>query len=159
VNWKALPASPFGEYLRASVWRPASIDHMVVDEVTAIVPNRAQGYFKGQNGHLRNSTLMDSSYKSPGGGVAWTAADLVQLAIAMQNGKLLKPATVAQMWQGTKLPDGSMVPYGLGWQVGEWKGQRNIQHGGAQQRAQTLLFILPDKALAWQSCATWKAYS
>jgi hypothetical protein len=49
---------------------------------------------------------MDSSYKIPGGDSATNSEDLVAFSLALLNGKLVKPETLAMMWTPVKLPSG-----------------------------------------------------
>jgi len=138
----------FPEYVRENIFKPAGMDRIKVDDVFEIIPNRAQGYVKTQNGELRNSALADTSYKIPGGGFCSTAEDLAKFAIGVMSGSLVKPETLNQMWTRQKTTDGNSTTYGLGWQVAERNGTKEISHGGAQQRVSTILYILPEKKLA-----------
>ena len=95
----------FEDYVAERVLKPAGMTHTFVDDVFEIVPHRARGYQK-VNGQVKNAGLMDSSYKIPGGGYATTAEDLVHLAQALMDGKIVKPDTLAQMWTPVKIPGG-----------------------------------------------------
>lgn len=58
----------FGDYLREHIFRPAGMRHSGLDDVYAIVPNRARGYtprtYGVFNGEYRTVRLMDSRIKS-----------------------------------------------------------------------------------------------
>ncbi|HVG19313.1 MAG TPA: serine hydrolase domain-containing protein [Blastocatellia bacterium] len=138
----------FADYVRENVFKPAGMDTMRVDDVFEIIPNRAQGYFKNQGGQLRNSTLADTSYKIPGGGFCSTVIDLARFAIAVQEGALVKQQTLDQMWTRQKTRDGKETSYGLGWGLSDRSGLKEVQHGGAQQRVTTNLYMIPEKGLA-----------
>jgi CubicO group peptidase (beta-lactamase class C family) len=138
----------FEEYIRENVFKPAGMDRIRVDNVADIIPNRAQGYAKLQNGELRNSGLADTSYKIPGGGFISTVEDLAKFAIAMQTGVLVKKETLEQMWTSQKTRDGKVTGYGMGWSVSERMGMKEVSHGGAQQRVSTYLYTIPGKGLA-----------
>jgi serine beta-lactamase-like protein LACTB, mitochondrial len=138
----------FADYVLANIFKPAGMDTMRVDDVFEIIPNRAQGYYKNQSGQLRNSTLADTSYKIPGGGFCSTVIDLARFAIAVQTAALVKQGTLEQMWTRQKTLDGKETSYGLGWGLSERNGLKEIQHGGAQQRVTTNLYMIPEKGLA-----------
>lgn len=138
----------FADYVFANIFKPAGMDTMRVDDVFEIIPNRAQGYFKNQSGQLRNSTLADTSYKIPGGGFCSTVVDLARFAIAVQTGALVKQETLEQMWTRQKTRDGKETSYGLGWGLTERNKMKEVQHGGAQQRVSTNLYMIPEKGLA-----------
>jgi CubicO group peptidase (beta-lactamase class C family) len=128
----------FQDYVAEHVLRPAGMTHTFVDDAFEIVPHRARGYQK-LDGQVRNATLMDSSYKIAGGGYVSTAEDLVRFGQALLDGKLLKAATLTQMWRATKVsgPSG----YGLGFSLPE--GGKFVTHTGGQAGTTTRLFIIP----------------
>ena len=117
------------------------------DDLAAIIPHRAQGYHRVA-GELRNSLLLDTSYKIPGGGFCATVEDLAKFAIAVQTDKLVQAKTREQMFSRQKLNNGQESTYGLGWQVGERIGRQVVSHSGAQQRVSTLLYMLPSEGFA-----------
>jgi CubicO group peptidase (beta-lactamase class C family) len=133
----------FQDYVAAHVLKPAGMTHTFVDDVLEIVPHRARGYQK-INGVVSNASLMDSSYKIPGGGYVATAEDLVRFAQALLDGKLLKPATLEEMWTATAASGNSA--YGLGFEVPE-RGKFAI-HTGGQPGTSTELFIIPQEHFA-----------
>jgi CubicO group peptidase (beta-lactamase class C family) len=138
----------FTDYVRGNVFKPAGMDRIRVDNVTDIIPNRAQGYFKTKSGELQNSGLADSSYKIPGGGFISTVEDLAKFAIAMQTDMLVKKETRDLMWTSQKTRDGKATEYGMGWGVHMRNGMKEVEHGGAQQRVSTYLYMIPEKGLA-----------
>lgn len=136
-------AMRFQDYVAQHVLAPAGMTHTLVDDAFDIVPHRARGY-QTINGEVKNASLMDSSYKIPGGGYVTTAEDLVRFAQALLDGRLLKPATLAQMWTAT--PQSGKEGYGLGFTVRE--GGRFVWHTGGQPGTTTELFIIPEKHFA-----------
>ena len=146
----------FSEYMAKNIFQPAGMQHTQVDDIYAIIPNRAHGYTPrvyGQfDGNYRNPDLMDSSYKIPGGGLVSTAEDLARFAIAVQNGVLIKPETFAEMSRSQKTRDGRETGYGYGWYVGVSGGFSNnpesVWHGGVQPGFTSNLLLLPKKRFA-----------
>ena len=146
----------FTDYMREHVFRPAGMQHTYVDDLYAIILNRARGntprVFGQLDGNYRNSVLMDSSYKIPGGGFVSTAEDLARFAIAVQNGVLIKPETFAQMSKTQKTRDGRETGYGYGWYVGAGGGFATdpdaIWHGGVQPGFTSDLVLLPKNRFA-----------
>lgn len=138
----------FPDYERENVFKPAGMNRIRVDNVTDIIPNRAQGYLKTKSGELQNSELADTSYKIPGGGFIATVEDLAKFAIAMQTGVVVKKETLDLMWTSQKTRDGKATGYGMGWSIGERNGMKEVEHGGAQQRVSTYLYTIPEKGLA-----------
>ncbi len=135
--------SRFQDYVADHVLKPAGMTHTVVDDVLEIVPHRARGYQK-IDGQVRNATLMDSSYKIPGGGYVATAEDVARFAQALLEGKLLKRGTLTQMWTPSKVS--GKAGYGLGFAVQE--GGKFVTHTGGQPGTTTRLFIIPKEHFA-----------
>lgn len=137
----------FGDYVSHHVLRPAGMTHTFIDEVSRIVPHRARGYSR-LDGNVVNAGLMDSSYKIPGGGYVSTAEDLVRFQLAMADGKVVKPATVAQMWTPQKTSDGKPTSYRMGFGITEGDGQKIVGHSGSQQGCSTAMETVPSKHYA-----------
>jgi serine beta-lactamase-like protein LACTB len=148
----------YDDYMRENIFKPAGMTHTYVDDVFAIILNRARGYrpraFGVFNGENRPGSLMDSSYKTPGGGFVSTAEDVVRFAIALLNGKLIKPETLAQMSVNQRTRDGKETGYGLGWYIGVGfvdsppADPDAINHGGVQSGFTAHLVTWPKKKLA-----------
>jgi serine beta-lactamase-like protein LACTB, mitochondrial len=134
----------FAEYVAAHVLQPAGMTHTFVDDSFDIVPHRARGYQKMMDGSVKNAALMDSSYKIPGGGYVSTSEDLVRFAQALLDGKLVRSATLAEMWTAT--PVSGQDSYGLGFQVLD--GGKFVMHTGGQPGTSTVLCILPQARFA-----------
>lgn len=133
----------FADYVAAHVLKPAGMTHTFVDDSLEIVPHRARGY-QLLDGTLKNSVLMDSSYKIPGGGYVTNAEDLVRFAQALLEGRLLQAATLKEMWTATAVS--GKDAYGLGFALPE--GGRFVMHTGGQSGTSTELFIIPENRAA-----------
>ncbi len=143
----------FVEYLVEHVFPLAGTEAMQDDSQSRIIKHRARGYGRIRPnggtppGELRNSMLVDVSYKVGGGGLCSTAADLVRFAQAMEAGKVVKPASRDLMWTAQKTRDGTRTRYGMGWIIAEWVGRRIVAHGGSQAGARTSLVVLRDDGI------------
>ncbi len=135
------------DYLKKNVLEPAGLERTGVDDLFAVLPNRAQGYVRLASGELRNSALADTSNKIPGGGLAGTALDAARLLVALQNGVLVKKETLAKMLVRQGARDGKPSGYGLGLFLADRRGVREAWHTGGQQRVSTVLYLQPDRRL------------
>ena len=134
----------YADFMATNVFGPAGMTHTIVDDFH-IVPHRARGYEKDENGNVVNAGPMDSSYKVPGGGYVSTPEDLVKFGSAIAEDKLLKHATVGMMWTSLKTTDGKETNYGLGWGITEFQGIRIYAHTGGQQGTSTSLIVMPSR--------------
>jgi CubicO group peptidase (beta-lactamase class C family) len=82
-----------------------------------------------------------------------TASDLVRFALAINAGKLLRPATVRLLHTSQRLASGQETGYGLGWDIGNatlagkptrWVGHEGTSLGGRMAS----LITFPDRRLA-----------
>jgi CubicO group peptidase (beta-lactamase class C family) len=89
-------------------------------------------------------------YGLPGGYIISTANDMARYAIAMSNGgrfgnvQVIKPETLRQMQTAVTATGGW---YGLGWFVGEYRGMRMVNHGGANEFFKSELMLFPNQKL------------
>lgn len=140
--------APYIDYMRENVFKPAGMTRTVIDDVYAVIPNRARGYRQTQSGEIQNAPLHDTSIKIPGGGLITTTEDMARFAIALNEGKLVKKETLAQMWTRPKTRDGKESSYAYGFLIGEKDGQKQIFNDGSQAGTRTYLFLIPDQKFA-----------
>jgi serine beta-lactamase-like protein LACTB, mitochondrial len=138
----------YEDYVRAHILTPAGMNETEVDDVSRIIPHRARGYGKTQQGAWRNTGLADTSNKIPAGGLVSNVADMARFAIALQTNALVKQATRTEMWTLQQTRAGEATPYGLGWRITKRNGLTEIQHGGTAAGFSTFLYLLPDKGVA-----------
>jgi len=140
--------APFVEQLRAGVFEAAGMESARDDDVFAIIPHRAEGYWRRSDGTLLNAPLSDTSNRMPGGGLVANVEDVARFASALQRGLLLKPETLQMALTPQKLRGGRATGYGLGWVVGRRGGKREAYHVGGQPQVSTVLYMQPDAGVA-----------
>jgi serine beta-lactamase-like protein LACTB len=140
--------APFMEQLRTSVFQPAGMEQARDDDVYAIVPRRARGYFRRGDGTLANAPLTDTSNRMPGGGLLASVEDVARFAAAVERGVLLKPATVQTAFTPQKVRGGRTTGYGLGWVLGRRGTRREVYHVGGQPQVSTVVYLLPESGVA-----------
>ncbi len=65
------------------------------------------------------------------GGLQMSAPDLAKWDLALNTEQILSKASLAQMWEPAKLQDGSNVPYGFAWLLGEVNNHTFVSHNGS----------------------------
>jgi CubicO group peptidase (beta-lactamase class C family) len=110
------------DYLRENIFKPAGMTRTLVDDVYALIPNRARGYRKTEKGEIINAPLHDTSIKVPGGGLVTTSEDMAKFAIAVNNNQLVKAETLASMWTKPKTSDGKEQGYAMGFLINDRDG-------------------------------------
>jgi CubicO group peptidase (beta-lactamase class C family) len=139
---------PYAELTRQMIYERAGMKETRVDDIYTVIPNRARGYARTPSGEVVNAALSDTSMKIPGGGLVSTAGDLVRFAIALDRGRLLKPESVAELFQPMTLRSGSSTGYGLGWGTSRVAGRKAAGHNGGQAGVSTYLRYFPDEHVA-----------
>ena len=147
VGGKAYP-----DLLRDSITAPLAMTATAFDNATSdgpirmadVLPRRASVY-RWEKGTQRR---FDFLYGIPGyaaGGLYTSADDLARLFSALQQGRLLKPASLTEMWTPPRLLAGE-GEFAIGWVVGRRQGRRTVGHSGGPALADLLYF--PDDRVA-----------
>lgn len=138
----------YGDFLKTRVFAPSGMKTTSVMSEAAIVPHRAAGY------QLKDGSLVHQDWVSPSlnttadGSLHLSLLDLVQWDATLYSEKLLKAASLKQMWTPVQLADGEQMPYGFGWSVREISGHALIEHGGAWQGFRTHIARYTDDKLS-----------
>lgn len=123
----------YGDFLHERVFKPLEMTTARVISESDIVPNRAAGY-RVVNGQVKNQNWVSPSLNTTADGALYlTIYDMAKWDGALYTEKLLKKSSLEQMWTPVKLNNGKTHPYGFGWSLGEVRGHRIIEHGGAWQ--------------------------
>lgn len=87
-------------YMRERLWQPAGMDSTQFDVPARIIPRRAHGYeWDAEAGALHNAVQENVSYKYVGGGILASDEDMVRMGHALNTGKLLGAAAIAEMYR------------------------------------------------------------
>jgi CubicO group peptidase (beta-lactamase class C family) len=123
----------YGDFIQERIFRPLGMKTARIISEVDIVPNRAAGY-RLVNGDLKNQQWVSPTLNTTADGSLYlTALDMVKWDAALYGEKILKKSSLEQMWTAVKLNGGKTHPYGFGWSLGERRGHRIIEHGGAWQ--------------------------
>jgi CubicO group peptidase (beta-lactamase class C family) len=148
---------PFEDYMRQRVWGPAGMLSTAFDIPDRVVPHRARAY-RVANGRITNSPYGDVTYKFASGGMISTAEDLVRLFVALNHGRVLKPNTVALMYDAhvqrvmmyeVKGPPRQLDSRrGLIWSVVTENGRMIVSHDGSVKGFNACLINYPEEDVA-----------
>ena len=123
----------YGDFLQERVFKPLGMSTARVISEADIVPNRAAGY-RTVNGQLKNQDWVSPSLNTTADGALYlTVYDMAKWDAALYTEKLLKRASLNEMWTPVKLNDGKTHAYGFGWALGDVRGHRIVEHGGSWQ--------------------------
>ena len=126
------------DYVRTKVFEPAGMRSTgSLPEVDA-VPNRSSGYTRRNEAWAPNTDTLPWRGTAAGGGYS-TAGDFFRLAEALQSGKLVSKASLAQMITPVVIPD-----YGFGMHLRGEGATRNFGNGGGAPGQNAELRIYPE---------------
>ena len=129
---EAAAGDPFVKVMRKRVFEPLGMNDTKSDIVTERIPNLAASYFPRFAGDPRYGPdpmrPIDFSCYSGSSAFLSTPSDMVRFAMAINGGKLLRPATVQLLQASQRLPSGEETGYGLGWDL------ETVQLAGEQTR-------------------------
>lgn len=118
----------YGEFLAERIFSPLGMASTRVNDLAEIIPNRASGY--AWRGKVVNAERTSPTQPFSAGALVSTVEDMAKWDAALYTEKLLKKATLEQMWTAASLSGGGSANYGFGWAVGRPQGHRLVGHGG-----------------------------
>ncbi|KQP40655.1 hypothetical protein ASF49_20600 [Methylobacterium sp. Leaf104] len=136
-----ITGAPFADALRSLVLAPAGLAETGDADPDTVVQQRAAGYHRVA-GQWRNAPPVVPAAALGAGGLVSTLDDLVAWDAALLSGRVLRPASVAEM-----VRDGGHG-YGLGLYVGQAYGERLLSHGGFLNGFSAIKDTYPDLGLS-----------
>lgn len=135
---------PLAAVLKARFFDPLGLSHTALDDEGDIVPGRVAGYDASGPGQFRNAALISMTIPAGAGAMRSSASDLARWNAALFGGKVLKPASLAEMTAPGKLGNGqlsstampkrdgapAMGEYGYALAISDLQGHPKIAHGG-----------------------------
>ncbi len=123
----------YSDFLAQRVFKPAGMTTIRTLNDVELIKNRAHGYdFDTKN--FSNQDWVSPGLNSTADGTLYaTTSDFIAWTKALDSGSLL-PARLQELaWTPSKLADGTVNPYGLGWAIGSRLGSDYVWHNGAWQ--------------------------
>lgn len=116
---------PYETYIRETLLEPLHLEHTGVTHAQALMPDRAHGYMKGDDGGWENAFYIDPSMLYAAGSMYSTVDDLLAWDRALYGGRLL-PAALRERMQTDRGHE-----YGLGFFVDSVDGHAFVGHAGS----------------------------
>jgi CubicO group peptidase (beta-lactamase class C family) len=138
---------PFWQFLESRVLRPLGLRNTIdLDTQHDLV--EPTGYFRHALGPLRPALIEAPGWYFADGEMAMPAGDLLTWDISVMNQTLLSPASYAEMEAPTKLKNGKVSNYGLGFSIGAMSGHRLVSHSGEVGGFVAANYVFPDDRIA-----------
>jgi CubicO group peptidase (beta-lactamase class C family) len=139
----------YGDFLRQRIFKPLNMSTARIIDEADIIANRSSGY-RLVDGHLKNQEWVSPTLNTTAdGSLYFSIMDLAKWDAALYTGKLLKPASLQQMWTVATLHDGkpNSGHYGFGWFIESRNGHRVVEHEGQWQGFETQISRYSDDGL------------
>lgn len=135
----------YEDYLRDRVFAPLGMSSSGVDRGDASVKDRAWGYVAGPDGSFRSVPGTDASGAFSAGSLYSTVEDLLAFDQALYGEKLVKHTTLREAFTPVKLNDGREGLYGYGWMLRNFRGLKEVGHGGDIEGFNSYLLRFPEQ--------------
>jgi D-alanyl-D-alanine carboxypeptidase len=137
----------YAKYLDAQFFKPLGLKQTSYCPSHTSDPAFARGYSKGPNGTV-HAEFLDLSHPFAAGALCSTVGDLAKWQRALDNGKVVSPASYALMTTDDTLNSGRKVNYGFGLVPGIFNGHKTISHTGGINGFATAATYVPDDSLS-----------
>ena len=136
----------YGEYLKQAFFDPLGMKNTGVHYKGIMLKNEAIGY-SYQDGEVEVAPDWEMSWAGGAGALYSTVGDLYKWNEAIFNGKVLGAASLQAAFTPVTLNDGkvSQPKYGYGWMINEFRGWKELQHGGGLPGFITSLARFPEQ--------------
>jgi D-alanyl-D-alanine carboxypeptidase len=121
---------PYFKFLTERIFNPLGMTSIWNSDQTKLTNADATPYYRHALGPLRIAPKEGYGWMFAAGELAMTAHDLALWDASMIAQTVLKPESYRQMFTEVKLADGKGTHYGLGVEVRDLSGHREIEHGG-----------------------------
>jgi CubicO group peptidase (beta-lactamase class C family) len=138
---------PYASYVKANLFDRAGMKEARYCSETEVVPGMAHGYDMGERG-LGHAPDISHSWPYAAGSLCASAADLDAWNRALHGGKILRPATYAEMMRPGALNDGTPLRYAKGIAAADLAGRRAFHHSGDIPGFASHLAYLPESRLS-----------
>jgi CubicO group peptidase (beta-lactamase class C family) len=112
----------------------------------SILGRLATPYVVDAAGHA-NPSQYAATTLTPSSGLISTVNDYAEFDLALKNGILLRPDTIAQMWQPPTGRTGVRLPHGIGWFVQSYNGETIVWQFGTSDSSSSLTITVPARGL------------
>jgi CubicO group peptidase (beta-lactamase class C family) len=139
----------YGDFLQRRIFKPLHMSTTRIISEADIVPNRSAGY-RWVGGQLKNQEWVSPLLNTTAdGSLYFSVLDLAKWDAALYTEKLLRRASLQQMWRVAALRDGkpNAGHYGYGWFIGNKQGHHVVEHEGQWQGFETQISRYVDDGL------------
>lgn len=145
---KRVSGQSLGAFADANIFKPLGmISTRFVDDPTVIVPSRASNYQRS-DGAWRLVPFSTSRGPIGNSGIWTSVRDLLRWAHNWDDVKVGSTSLLDEMQQPTALAGGGSMNWGMGFEMGDYRGAKVVGHGGNDRGIDNYLAWYPQQRLA-----------
>lgn len=136
----------YGEFIKKHIFAPAGMAASTVYKKDAPIANRAFGYSVVE-GQATNTDQERTTAVVGDGGVYSSVEDLAHFLDALDHDKLLDHKRLEEMTKPRYPTDTPGLSYGMGWRIGDERGERVVFHTGTTSGFKNVMLWVPSRKL------------
>lgn len=137
----------YAAYVKDNIFIPLKMKNSVAfEEGKSVLLNRAYGYSLNNNAWFETDQSSTSAVLGDGG-IYTNTIEMTNWIKALWNYKLLGSEMQNSAWSRKKLNNGSLIDYGFGWHVEDYKNTTHPHHGGSSIGFRNHLLLFPEQKL------------
>jgi CubicO group peptidase (beta-lactamase class C family) len=138
--------TPYDTYIEENFFRPLGMDNSYYGSTSRIIPDRAAGYARAEDGY-KNDDFLSMTQPYAAGSLLSTVDDLYRWYSAVFDHRVISESSLGKATTSYVLSNGKPTDYGYGWFIGNIQGSPNIEHGGGINGFLTASMFLPEERL------------
>lgn len=119
----------YDNYIKEHIFKPLGMNDSGYEHSNEIITRKASGYRFVQNGVIP-APYFDMEGPGAAGGLYSTANDLILFEKALSGNSCINKMLLEKAFTPYELNNGQETTYGFGWMVRNYKGWREVSHGG-----------------------------
>jgi len=135
----------YEDYMRRRIFEPLGMGNSGCDHQGVVLKQRASGYDNRDGGGYANAACEDMFRTYAAGALYSTVEDMSRWAEGLFSGKVIKRETLEQALTPARLNNGALTGYGFGWFIGEYRGLKELSHGGDATGFNSWIGHFPDQ--------------
>jgi len=137
----------YADYMEQAVFKPANMKNTAVNRYKVLNQRTFPHSGLGMNEFKKLTNSIHSSWIIGAGNINSTTGDLYNFMEALENGIVLKPATVDKLYSYTQSIGVNESEYGLGWKIENKGGEKWVNHTGLLPGITSIIGSLPQRKI------------
>lgn len=140
---EAQSEATYEEYVQDHLLKPLGMKRTYYDRTRRVIPKRARGYRRRQEG-FENAPFLSMTQPFSDGALASTVTDLIRWQRGLVGQEVVNKNSFQQMTTRGARSNGQSIDYGLGLFVRKTEGRQTIGHGGGINGFRSDLTYFPE---------------